>query len=89
MEALANDQEKKQGSIVSIVNAITEKADTRNWQSLPYAIHYARISLPEGTHQVDLNAKGQISTNEHFTFDIKKGETTFFSYHQLESQPVY
>lgn len=89
MEALANDQDKNLGSIVSIVNAITEKADTRNWQSLPYAIHYARISLPEGSHEVTLNAKGKTNTSDHFTFDIEKGKTTFFSYHQLESQPVF
>jgi hypothetical protein len=35
MEELASRENKNLGTIVSIINAMTEKADTRNWQSLP------------------------------------------------------
>lgn len=85
MEELANSKDKNMGTVLSIINALTEKADTRNWQSLPYAIHYARIPLPEGNHKVSLQLNNDQSTHQSFSFDIKKNKTTFFSYHQLES----
>ncbi|WP_282038249.1 COG3014 family protein [Saccharicrinis aurantiacus] len=88
MESIANNQDQNIGTIVSIVNAMTEKADTRNWQSLPYAIHYSRVKLPEGNHQVTLNAKGKTNTQEQFNFEIKNNKTTFFCYHELNSQPI-
>ena len=83
LEALANRENETLGTIFSIVNAMTEKADTRNWQSLPYAIHYARIPLPEGNHQVSMQVGSSSNTTETFTFDIEKNKTTFFTYHQL------
>ncbi|WP_430933209.1 COG3014 family protein [Saccharicrinis sp. 156] len=85
LESLANKENKNLGSIVSIVNALTEKADTRNWQSLPYAIHYTRIPLQAGNHQVHLQVNGSGQSHETFYFDIKKNKTTFFTYHQLET----
>ncbi|TLX74405.1 hypothetical protein E9993_12900 [Labilibacter sediminis] len=88
LEELANNKDQNLGTVVSIINAITEKADTRNWQSLPYAIHYARIPLPEGNHEVSLQLNNVKGTQQKFSFDIKKNKTTFFSYHQLESSHV-
>ncbi|WP_066627423.1 COG3014 family protein [Labilibacter marinus] len=85
LEELANQQDETLGTILSIVNAVTEKADTRNWQSLPYAIHYTRIPLTEGNHQVNLKVSGNAQNSESFSFDIKENETTFFTYHQLET----
>jgi len=89
LESLANKEDKNLGTVISIINAITEKADTRNWQSLPYAIHYARIPLKEGKQSITLSANGNASTTETFNFNIEKGKTTFFPYHQLESEIVY
>ncbi|TAJ08121.1 hypothetical protein DMA11_21625 [Marinilabiliaceae bacterium JC017] len=86
MEAAARNENENLGAIVSIVNAMTEKADTRNWQSLPHSISYARIPLPEGTHQVDLQASGQANSTVPLEFNITKGQTTFFAFHHLESQ---
>jgi len=42
------------GLAVGITNAATEKADTRNWQSLPNDIHYARIPLKKGVNKIEL-----------------------------------
>ena len=28
--------------LVSVANALSEKGDTRNWQTIPYSIHMAR-----------------------------------------------
>ncbi|MCW3786909.1 COG3014 family protein [Plebeiibacterium sediminum] len=84
LEQIANSENKNLGSVISIINAITEKADTRNWQSLPYSIYYSRIPLKEGKNKIELEI-GQGQQKEKLEFNIKKGEDIFFTYHQLES----
>ncbi len=85
MESMANKEDQNLGTIVSIINAITEKADTRNWQSLPYAIHYVRIPLKSGKNEIQLMVNGDHSIQETFFFEGEPNTTTFFAYHQLET----
>jgi uncharacterized protein len=85
MEHLSRNENNNLGAVVSIVNAMTEKADTRNWQSLPYALHYTRIPLSAGEHNLILEQQktgGGVST-ESVNVQIQPGETTFQIYHQL------
>ncbi len=72
--AVAKKEDKSLGAAISVLNAVTEKADTRNWQLLPYSINYTRIQAPPG----DYNAKFS-SDNGELTFQlpIKKGSTYF------------
>ena len=42
------------GALLSVMNAFTEKTDTRNWQTLPFSISYARVPLKEGNNQIEL-----------------------------------
>ncbi|MDG5800001.1 hypothetical protein QA597_06465 [Marinilabiliaceae bacterium ANBcel2] len=87
MERAAQSQNEYLGTIVSLFNAFTEKADTRNWQSLPHSLYYTRIHLPEGAHQVDLIQQGaRGESREKIDVDIKRGKTTFKVHHQLEVQ---
>ncbi len=89
IEAVARNQDETIGAIVGILNAVTEKADTRNWQTLPYSISYARIPLTEGVNKVQLKAVGNsVISKTPFEFNIRKGETTFFAFHQLESHGI-
>ena len=44
--------------LTSLFNTATEKADTRNWQSLPAFIHYVRIPLQNGTNEITLQFEG-------------------------------
>ncbi len=88
MEAVARKENENLGAVLSIINAATEQADTRNWQALPYSISYCRIPLSEGTHQVKLTATGRMQSEETFTFNIKKGQTSFFAFHNLESEQL-
>ncbi|NEJ83205.1 hypothetical protein GR268_42770, partial [Rhizobium leguminosarum] len=53
-------QNEMLGTILGVVNFATEKADTRNWQTIPHSIYYTRIQLSEGQHQFNFQAK---STN--------------------------
>jgi hypothetical protein len=76
------------GALMSIVNAATEKADTRNWQTLPHSISYARIPLKEGQNTMDFklfapyNKSGKTNSLQ---FNAKQGETVFYIFHSLES----
>jgi len=43
---------------LQIFNFATEKADTRNWQSLPHTIYYTRIPLKKGENNISLQLNG-------------------------------
>ena len=88
LEHVARQQNQNLGAAVSIVNAVSEQADTRNWQTIPHSIYYARISLPQGQQKVTLTTQGRGSATKDFTFDIRKGQTIVFPYHSLEYMPV-
>ncbi|MBS2100459.1 COG3014 family protein [Carboxylicivirga linearis] len=88
MEAAVRSENENLGAVLSIINAATEQADTRNWQALPYSISYCRVPLSEGTHQVSLKTSGQMQNEVPFTFNIQKGKTTFFAFHNLESERI-
>ncbi|WEK36939.1 MAG: hypothetical protein P0Y53_05440 [Candidatus Pseudobacter hemicellulosilyticus] len=44
---------------MQVFNFVTEKADTRNWQSLPHTIYYTRVPLDRGTNVLQVNISGQ------------------------------
>ncbi|MEO7531862.1 MAG: hypothetical protein ABIS69_10635 [Sediminibacterium sp.] len=44
------------GLLVNIFNTATEKADTRNWQTLPAFIQYVRVPLQKGENVITLQA---------------------------------
>lgn len=80
------------GAVIGLVNAITEKADTRNWQTIPHSIYYSRASLPAGQQSVSLHLQGnpQGRSRVHdFTIDIHKGRTTFQTFHSLDTDYSY
>lgn len=88
LEALADEQDEGLGTLVNIVNTVTEKADTRNWQTLPYSISYARIPLHEGINNITLSTySNEFGTrNQTFKFTGKKGKTYFHAYHTIASK---
>ncbi|MEQ8878220.1 MAG: hypothetical protein RLQ12_01240 [Cyclobacteriaceae bacterium] len=90
-----SDQEKRNDEfrdglsfLVGIVNTVTEKADTRNWQTLPHDIFYTRVPLDTGLNEVILQVSSNkvgARDNQSFTFDVRKGETVFHTFHSLEA----
>ncbi|MEO1652742.1 MAG: hypothetical protein AAFU64_04280, partial [Bacteroidota bacterium] len=77
-------------ALLSIVNAATEQADTRAWQTIPHSIYYQRISAPPGQHQVKLNAQAPGGIRSYnFNFEVKKGETLVQTFHSLEIDPNF
>jgi uncharacterized protein len=77
------------GALVGVVNAITEKADTRNWQTLPHSIYYSRIPLTVGANKVSfvLEANADKSVYD-FTYQAKKAETLFHTFTSLETRAM-
>ncbi len=90
LEKLAAKEDEALGAALSIINAVTEKADTRNWQILPYAIHYTRINLKEGNNNLKFKAYGSYDNiyEKDFIFNGKKRKTDFFVFHNLQTYNI-
>lgn len=92
-EATKNETDKDKVDIgdiapaaITILNAVTEKADTRNWQTLPHSIYYTRMRLPEGQHQIKLTAfSGKVDDETSLDIEIRENRTTFYVFQSLES----
>jgi len=80
-------QDKTLGSIVGVINALTEKADTRNWQTLPHTIYYCRVPLNEGANALTFTLKNETGkTVDHpFSYTVKKGQILFHTFSSLEN----
>ncbi len=86
-EEAVRKQNEGLGVALSIINAVSEQADTRNWQLLPYSINYTRISLPQGNNKITLttsNEDNSVKEDNQFYFPIKKGETSIGSFQTLQ-----
>ncbi len=88
-EAALRKQNEDLGALLSVVNAFSEKADTRNWQTLPNSIHYVRMPLDTGIHELKLltEVAGDRRDTVSIQVEIKGVETAFRTYHSLESYP--
>src|SRR5690606_21251314 len=75
------------GALIGVVNAITEHADTRNWQTLPHTISYARVPLKEGQNTIDfvLYEPGGGEYPHTFTYRAARDQTLFHTFSSLES----
>lgn len=54
-----------------------EKADLRQWSSLPHSIYYSRVFFNEGTHSIQFKAEGDQLYKEDIVVDIRHGESQF------------
>lgn len=85
IQHVAAKQNEWLGLAVSIANAVTEKADTRNWQTLPYSVSYSRVPLKNNDNQIGIRLfrpNGATDT-QSLTFTDAKSKTRFFVYSTL------
>ena len=54
-EHLLRKQNEALGFILGLFNAVSESADTRNWQTLPAEISYLRIPLKKGENSIKIS----------------------------------
>lgn len=76
------------GTVISVLNALSEKADTRNWQSLPHSISYARLPLDTGSNYISFKVESPYKgryMEENFEFNAAEGQTIFHVFNSLES----
>lgn len=71
MHQAAAKQNDYIGLLVNIANAVTDKADTRCWMSLPSVIRMVDIELAEGSYNIDYPT----CDTEKATVDIISGKT--------------
>ena len=86
-EEAATNKDKWAGVLMNMVNVLTEAPDTRNWQTLPHSIYYARIPLEAGATSVTLETTDHTGARQKqtFTYDVKPGRTHFHTYTSLET----
>jgi len=72
------------GLMMNIVGVITEQADTRSWLTLPGEIQLARVPLPPGDYNVNVELVGiaghVVSTRQLGKVTIRRGEKQYLSY---------
>ncbi len=82
-------EDERIGALFSILGAVTEQADTRNWQTLPHSIHYSRMALPEGDHSLNLELllpNGNVARTLNLEANVRSGRTTFKNFHTLDAR---
>jgi hypothetical protein len=74
-----------------VVNTATEIADTRCWNTLPQEVQLARVMLPAGQHQVDLDVighGGRVIDRFSLPVNIRAGRKTIISRHWTAPRPL-
>lgn len=78
------------GTLVGVVNFATEKADTRNWQTIPHTISYTRIRLKEGNHILKFQPYGKSKKhapkNHTFPISVRSGQTIFYPLYTMQQE---
>lgn len=85
-------EDESLAALIGVVNALTEKADTRNWQTLPHSVYYARVPLRAGQNQLTFSlSAGRDHVDYPFTYQAEKGQTLFHTFSSLETagSPAY
>lgn len=59
------------GLLANVVVTVGERADTRNWTTLPSQFQVARLYLEEGVHSLDFGVAGQA------TLSVRRGGSSF------------
>jgi len=88
-EMALRNQNQDAGAALGILNAITEKADTRNWQTIPHSIYLTRLCLPEGKNTLSFVAKSSFtSTSKTYSMDVivKPGKVNFFTFSTFDTK---
>lgn len=69
---------------MQLYGLLSEKADTRNWQSLPANISYTRIPLKKGSNTITLNLKSSSGVDETKIIEVRgTGKLEFYNYSTL------
>lgn len=77
----SSDFQQIAGSALGLYNMLSEKADTRNWQTLPSSISYTRIPLQKGKNVIQLKARADSGGEDTYTFNVEgTGKLVLYNY---------
>lgn len=79
------------GLLMTVTNLATERADTRSWTTLPQEIRLARLVLPEGQQQVNIevvNLAGHVIDAMNQMINVQSGKRSLISQHWVAPVPV-
>lgn len=88
-EQAVRKKDENLGAVLSILNTVTEQADTRNWQTLPHQVQYTRLSLPPGQHALNMELllpSGHTARTQTINVAVQAGKTVFVQVHTLDSK---
>jgi hypothetical protein len=69
-EDAKNKNEKEALALaIQVFNLASEKADTRNWQTLPHTIYYTRIPLQKGANTVNVQLSGSAANTQNISVE--------------------
>lgn len=79
-------ENENMGALLGLFNTFSEKADTRNWQTLPHSVYYARVPLPVGETTIRLNLESRSSQprDQSFTYKVTNGQVLYHTFTSLE-----
>ncbi len=81
------------GAAFGLLTSMTERADTRNWQTLPHSIYYTRVPMEAGENTIkfikEVPGRPNLNKEYKFTYSLKSGETIFHTFTSLETAPRY
>jgi hypothetical protein len=63
-------QDETAGALLGVFNAVSEQADTRNWQTLPHEIQYAKVYVDEGDQLLNVDIMGNSGQSQTLNFNI-------------------
>lgn len=70
---------------IQLYTLLSEKADTRNWQTLPAAIYYTRIPLNKGANEIQLKTRNMSGKEDIFKINVNgTGGFVFYNYTSLK-----
>lgn len=76
------------GDVAWIAMNLTDRADVRQWSTLPQTLHMIRIPLHEGKYTMNIqgltyNGNSSGDQKENVEFEIKAGKKTFYTWRSL------
>ena len=86
-EYILREQNKDLGAALGWLNALTERADTRNWQSLPKQISYVKIPLKKGENNMTITFFADDSKQQKQINVIGDGSLKIRVVHTLKIKP--
>lgn len=79
VEQVVRKEDEALGLMVSVINAVSEQADTRNWQTLPRMIYCCPLVLPEGVNTIDFTGYSHSgdTVSQSFPVSVTRNKTEF------------